>query len=467
MCLRPELRKKHSLIRLRCETGRVSADWTALHRFLEQHAGAVTLSWAQLEDIAGGLPSSATNHRAWWSGDRPHVRAWKSAGFRIDEVRPGVEVSFLPDLAAETRLEQSPRTTTSADAVPPRAAPDLLLVTCVKTKRATPSAARDLYVSSLFAKQRAYAESVGKPWFILSAEHGLVAPDEWLAPYERYLPDTPSDYRKAWGSWVVARLALVAGPLHGRVVEVHASEDYVWAITDPLERSGATLVTPLAGLTQGQRLRWYTDRRPDGIELQVEPVARPTGGREAEALVDRFAALLNERASARTVQALLASDRRPLQRPGLYSWWVDEDGANDLSRALGRSVSPGLIYAGQAGATRWPSGRRSTNTLWGRVVGMHLGKKHEFSTFRRTLFSLLALLDGGEGLSETAVTAWMTAHLRIITAPIDDAGVLGMLEHEVLHRLDPPLNLKGMPASDIRAELRRARQRLGVSRAAL
>ena len=81
-------------------------------------------------------------------------------------------------------------------------APALLLVACVKEKRSVPSAARDLYVSPLFRKERAYAERSGLPWFILSAEHGLLGPDEWIAPYERYLPDTPSAFRQAWGMWV-------------------------------------------------------------------------------------------------------------------------------------------------------------------------------------------------------------------------------------------------------------------------
>ena len=87
--------------------------------------------------------------------------------------------------------------------------PDILLVTCVKEKLPQPAAARDLYTSTLFRKQSAYAEKLGAPWFILSAEHGLVGPDEWLAPYERYLPDTPRSYRLIWGQWVVARLALL------------------------------------------------------------------------------------------------------------------------------------------------------------------------------------------------------------------------------------------------------------------
>jgi hypothetical protein len=54
------------------------------------------------------------------------------------------------------------------------------------TRRPRP---KDLCISALFRKERAYTARAAVPWFILSAEHGLVAPDEWLAPYERYLAD--------------------------------------------------------------------------------------------------------------------------------------------------------------------------------------------------------------------------------------------------------------------------------------
>jgi hypothetical protein len=73
------------------------------------------------------------------------------------------------------------------------------------TKRDTPRAAKDLYSSPLFGFERAFAERVGVPWFILSAEHGLVLPDERIAPYSLYLPRTPRTYREAWGKRVVAR----------------------------------------------------------------------------------------------------------------------------------------------------------------------------------------------------------------------------------------------------------------------
>src|SRR5690242_8242258 len=68
---------------------------------------------------------------------------------------------------------------------------------------------------------RSYAEATGRPWFILSAEHGLVSPDTWLELYERYLPDTSRDYRRAWGQKVAAQLQESLGSLAGLVIDVH------------------------------------------------------------------------------------------------------------------------------------------------------------------------------------------------------------------------------------------------------
>ena len=55
--------------------------------------------------------------------------------------------------------------------------PTVYLISCVSRKPKRACAAGDLYVSDLFRKARRYAEASGCSWFILSAEHGLVAPE--------------------------------------------------------------------------------------------------------------------------------------------------------------------------------------------------------------------------------------------------------------------------------------------------
>lgn len=322
--------------------------------------------------------------------------------------------------------------------------PDIILVTCVKSKAARPSAAKDLYTSTLFKKQRAYAEKAGVPWFILSAEHGLVAPDEWLAPYERYLPETPASYRKAWGVWVAARLELLGGTLQGKVIEIHAGSAYLAAIQPELEKRGARIVDPLDGLQMGSRLAWYGNTATE--------VA--TAGDD----VERCVQALSDVTAALSPQQFIDRGRTSSDSPGLYSWWVDDEGADDLSRGLGLKVSSGLIYAGLAGATRWPSGMRSNNTLWLRVMTMHLGGNHEFSTFRRTLGAIVAHSNDVTQIDEEGLTRWMHSHLRLVTIPYDNRDSLGRLERDVLAELDPPLNLQRMTPTPIRRRLKQLRQ---------
>ena len=101
---------------------------------------------------------------------------------------------------------------------------------------------------------------------------------------------------------------------------------------------------------------------------------------------------------------------------------------------------------------------------WGRN---HLHGTITGSTFRLTLASILAdslgLVDaGGRKLAlegETRLSGWMLEHLQVAVTAVPDRTLVGPLEDAVLARLDPPLNLQGMPSSDTRAALSSRRRR--------
>ena len=130
--------------------------------------------------------------------------------------------------------------------------------------------------------------------------------------------------------------------------------------------------------------------------------------------------------------------------------------------------APERIYAGQAGATHWPSGRRGKATLASRVGRDHLRGNIGTSTFRLTLASALfepldlKLIGPGRlaRTSELRVSEWIRAHLAIAVHPFPDRDTLGALEQRIIQRLDPPLNLKSMPASPERLRLAELRLRL-------
>lgn len=48
-------------------------------------------------------------------------------------------------------------------------------------------------------------------------------------------------------------------------------------------------------------------------------------------------------------------------------------------------------------------------------------------------------------------------HLRLSTLPVPSGDALAALEDEVLHLLDPPLNLQGVPSSPVRIVLKALR----------
>jgi hypothetical protein len=80
---------------------------------------------------------------------------------------------------------------------------------CVKEKRSQPSKARDLYVSTLFVGRRRYVEFTCDLWWVLSAAHGLVDPDDCLEPYDVALKDQSRARRRAWRRGLSAGRRLV------------------------------------------------------------------------------------------------------------------------------------------------------------------------------------------------------------------------------------------------------------------
>ena len=180
-------------------------------------------------------------------------------------------------------------------------------------------------------------------------------------------------------------------------------------------------------------------------------------GSSAESDVSLVLEQLRDVRLAWTMSEVLGSKGQGLRGPGMYSWWVDAAGAADLSKGLGHPLKEGIVYAGLAGATR-SGGSTSTNTLWGRIATMHLGRKHEFSTLRRSIGSVLAAAAGQPSIDEAGLTRWMHAHLRVVAIPVADPDTLDGLETDLLLELDPPLNLAKVPSTPLRSKLAELRR---------
>lgn len=132
------------------------------------------------------------------------------------------------------------------------------LVGCVKEKRATPSRAKDLYTSTLFAGRRRYVERSCDSWWILSAQHGLIHPDQVLAPYDLALKGQPRAALRSWAAWVLTTFDTFVRCSPGDVVEFHAGAEYRdFGLTDGLVRRGLVVANPTHGLSIGHQLAFY------------------------------------------------------------------------------------------------------------------------------------------------------------------------------------------------------------------
>lgn len=166
----------------------------------------------------------------------------------------------------------------------------------------------------------------------------------------------------------------------------------------------------------------------------------------------------------------LEADRSLGTSAGLYAWFGDEQARRLVYESLGVEAGE-LLYVGQAGATKWPSGTESKATLGSRIRGQHFGGNSRSSTLRRTFAAALGPSLGlqprpGGGLdpdSEKRLSTFMRSHLRVALFEIAERGEIGTLEAEAVRVLNPPLNLDHVPRTDARRRLAALRRDLRLS----
>lgn len=181
--------------------------------------------------------------------------------------------------------------------------------------------------------------------------------------------------------------------------------------------------------------------------------------------VQRIAVLLSDPTSSEDPRRF-QGDSIAAGKAGLYSWWADAV-AEELFLRMGGVPLGQFVYVGQAGATLWPSGKKSTATLKSRIRRNHIRGNASSSTFRHTISAILReplnlrLAGPGKLIHEDnrRLSRWIEDHLRVTIVPWEDRDSLKRVEQAVLDALDPPFNLDGRPASVLRrrlTDLRRA-----------
>ena len=125
-------------------------------------------------------------------------------------------------------------------------------VSCVKGKLSQPAPARQLYQSLWFNSARTLLENKKADWFILSAHHGLVEPEQVIAPYDVTLKTMTSQARKLWAAQTAQAITARLDP---QLIVLLAGKDYRQFLIPLLTERGFTFELPLAHLGIGSQIK--------------------------------------------------------------------------------------------------------------------------------------------------------------------------------------------------------------------
>jgi hypothetical protein len=236
----------------------------------------------------------------------------------------------------------------------------ICLVSCGAHKLNMPSPAHSLYNSELFLAARNFARRAGDRWFILSAKHWLLPPDQVIAPYDEALADKSLEEKAIWAKKVFEQIEALAEP-NARLIFL-AGATYREPLEELLSGKGYECVAPLQGLPIGRQLRW----------LQ-------RAASEAERLADLqklYAILAKMRGMPGQFVKLSELRSHGLPEKGIY-FFFDRDEKSRISGQL-----PRLVRIGTHGVSLG-----SKATLWQRLR-THRGTGDASGNHRSSIFRL-------------------------------------------------------------------------------
>lgn len=128
------------------------------------------------------------------------------------------------------------------------------LVACTSKKALYPTTAEDLYRSPLFDGAKWFAKSRCNSWFILSAKHGLLAPNDMVEPYDKSLHQLDDSDRQAWAEQVYSKLSVSIEP-SAKIVFL-AGDKYRQYLQKYFDLEGRLTSAPLSELGIGSQVSW-------------------------------------------------------------------------------------------------------------------------------------------------------------------------------------------------------------------
>lgn len=148
----------------------------------------------------------------------------------------------------------------------------IALIACGKKKRSFPCPARELYIGPLFTAEREWAEANADAYWIASAKHLILEPDQVIEPYDLSLRDLDAEtrrtrarqiqlhFRSRWIDFCTFEKSprgFIVAKTRPRVVLL-APRDYLSGFYEwrQRHRDSFSFETPLAGMGIGEQLAW-------------------------------------------------------------------------------------------------------------------------------------------------------------------------------------------------------------------
>src|SRR6266851_2825565 len=235
------------------------------------------------------------------------------------------------------------------------------LVSCASKKSELTFNAEALYASDLFQKASRLASSITTSWYILSAKHGLLEPQEVIEPYDVTLNTLPKEQREKWSQNVFHKLRKLLRP--GDEVIFFAGSKYREFLEPKLREAGFRVQVPMLGLSIGRQLQWLN---------------AATGDLERQGDLTKFYELLERLSQGLVGPRRLAesSGKQTWPRRGLYFFFEPNEFRsfeNDTKRVV--RVGTHAVSAG------------SKSTLWNRLR-THKGSEDGRGNHRGSIFRL-------------------------------------------------------------------------------
>ncbi|AXV10187.1 hypothetical protein DVS28_b0447 (plasmid) [Euzebya pacifica] len=116
-------------------------------------------------------------------------------------------------------------------------------------------------MSPLFTGRRAWAERHCDTWYVVSALHGLIHPNDIISPYDVTLIGASAAEKRRWASRVLGQFR-DRHPSGSGTVEFHAGGDYrAHGLAAGLAADGWIVDNPTEGMGIGTQLAFYAAAR--------------------------------------------------------------------------------------------------------------------------------------------------------------------------------------------------------------